>query len=297
MMIQENLNQKTKNSILAYVLILPVAAYLLLLMLAPFIWAVWLSMTDKSIGDIPRFIGFTKYLEALVDPLFYKSVLNTVIFTIGAVGGKVVFGVIIALVLNESFKGRNLCRALLILPWTIPTVLSILTWKWLFSDIGGVLNYLAMFARITNSNILWLASPNMAMFSIIIVNIWRGAPFIGISVLAGLQTIPKDLYEAARIDGANVFNQFRHITIPHILNVLMLATLVTTIWTMNDFQIAWLLTQGGPVNATEIISVYSYRVGFMNMDLSKAIAVSILLMPLMMLLVSKVTKQTLTDRT
>jgi multiple sugar transport system permease protein len=265
-------------------------------MLAPFVWAIWISLTDKAIGDTASFVGLTKYIEALTDPIFYRSVLNTLIFTFGSVAGKVILGVIMALVLNEAFKGRNLCRALLILPWTVPTVLAILTWKWLFSDVGGPLNYLAIISKITHSNILWLSTPRMAMFSIIIVNIWRGTPFIGISVLAGLQTIPKDLYEAAMIDGANVFERFRHITIPHIQNVLFLATLVTTIWTMNDFEIAWLLTRGGPAYATEIISTYSYRVGFMNMDISKAIAVSILLLPLMVLLVNKVTQQTLTDR-
>jgi multiple sugar transport system permease protein len=295
-MVLKNLDRKSRDGIFAGLLILPVVAYLFLIMLAPFIWAIWISLTDKTIGAHSQFVGLTKYLETVTDPIFYKALLNTVIFTLGAVGGKVIVGVIMALVLNEAFKGRNLCRALLILPWTIPTVLAILTWKWLFSDVGGALNYLAIISNITHSNILWLATPNMAMFSVIIVNIWRGAPFIGISVLAGLQTIPKDLYEAAMIDGANVFHQFCHVTIPHIKDVLFMSTLVTTIWTMNDFEIVWLLTRGGPAYATEIISTYSYRVGFMNMDISKAIAVSILLLPFAMLLVNKVTQQTLADR-
>jgi multiple sugar transport system permease protein len=293
-MILQNQNIKSKDNILAYLLILPVFLYLFLIMLAPFIWAIYVSLTDKSIGDVAHFVGMQKYLETLSDPVFYRSLLNTALFTVGSVAGKVILGVIMALVLNETFKGRNLCRALLILPWTVPTVLSILTWKWLFSDVGGALNYLLTFARITHTNVLWLANPTMALLSIIMVNIWRGVPFIGISVLAGLQTIPYSLYEAAMIDGANVFDRFRYITIPHIKDVLALSTLVTTIWTLNDFEITWLLTRGGPAYATELISTYSYRVGFMNMDISKAIAVSILILPVMILLVNKVTQKTLT---
>jgi multiple sugar transport system permease protein len=292
-MILRSQTLKSRDNILAYLLILPVFLYLFLIMLAPFIWAIYISLTDKSIGNVANFVGLQKYLETLSDPVFYRSLLNTALFTFGSVAGKVILGVIMALVLNETFKGRNLCRALLILPWTVPTVLSILTWKWLFSDVGGALNYILIFARITHSNVLWLANPTMALFSIIMVNIWRGVPFIGISVLAGLQTIPHSLYEAAMIDGANIFGRFRYITIPHIKDVLALSTLVTTIWTLNDFEITWLLTRGGPAYATELISTYSYRVGFMNMDISKAIAVSILLLPVMMLLVNKVTQKTL----
>lgn len=283
------------NRIFAALLTTPVVLYLILIMLAPFVWAVYTSLTG-TVNARTAFIGFQKYAEVLKDPLFYRAALNTVVFTAGSVLGKVIFGILMALLLNESFFGRTISRAMLILPWTIPTVISILTWKWLYSDVGGPLSYLAMNLKFTDKPVLWLSSGSIALFSIIIVNIWRGTPFIGISVLAGLQSIDGNLYESAVIDGANVFHRFLYITIPSIKDVIGMSTLVTTIWTLNDFEITWLLTRGGPASATELISTYSYKVGFLSMDLSKAMAICIIILPLLVILVNLVTKRTLRDQ-
>ena len=163
----------------------------------------------------------------------------------------------------------------------------------MFSDTGGVLNAMLSGSELIDHKIAWLSTPLMAMVSIVIVNVWRGAPFIGISVLSGLQTISLDLYESATVDGAGAVAKFIYITLPSIKNVLMLATLVTTIWTFNDFEIIWLLTKGGPLNSTQVISTFSYQMGILQMNFGKAVASSIMFLPLIILLVNMVTGYTL----
>jgi multiple sugar transport system permease protein len=144
---------------------------------------------------------------------------------------------------------------------------------------------------IVRQQVPWLYDKSLAMLSIIVANIWRGTPFIGISILAGLQAIPADYYEAAKIDGAGHFRSFTAITVPQIKEVIVLSTLITTIWTFNDFEIVWLLTGGGPANATQILSTYAYTTGFMNLNLSKAIASSVLTMPFLIALMTTVTRR------
>jgi multiple sugar transport system permease protein len=278
---------------LAFWLTAPTFGYLLLVMLVPFCWAIYISLTDKKIGTDAHFIWLGNYWELITDSLFLKALLNTIIFTVFAVIFKVVFGMIMALVLNEDIKARSFFRALLILPWTIPTLVSVYTWQWLYSDVGGALNYILLYLGIIKQQVGWLSTPLMAMISVIIVNVWRGTPFLGISVLAGLQTVDEGLYEAAKIDGANMFQQFWHITMASVKNIVILSSIITTIWTLSDFEIIWLLTRGGPANGTQVISTLSYTCGFLNLDLSKAIAISIFIFPLLILLVHYTTKKTL----
>ena len=277
----------------AVLLLAPLTLYLASIMIFPVVWAFYLTFTSSSGGSAPVWVGFKNYADILRDAGFWNSIVATLIFTFFSVLGKVLVGIVWAVVLNQPMQFRNIKRSLLILPWALPTVISILTWRWLYSDSGGVLSYLCKLAGISDKNILWLASGSLSMFSVIVVNIWRGVPFIGISVLSGLQTVPKELYEAAIIDGANSLQRFRSITIPHVKDVIFLSTLITTIWTINDFEIVWLLTRGGPAFATEIISVYSYRVGFLNLNVPKAVAVSFLFLPLLLVLVNLATKKTL----
>ena len=183
----------------------------------------------------------------------------------------------------------------MILPWTIPTIVSVFAWQWIYSDVGGALNRILMVLHITDHQIGWLSTTNMAMFSVILVNVWRGTPFIAISVLAGLQNISPDLYEAASLDGANVIQRFLYVTLPSVKNVIILAAFVTTIWTLNDFEIVWLMTRGGPSHATELVSTYSYIQGFMNSDIARSIAASLILVPILVILVHYVTKSSLAE--
>ena len=281
---------------LAFWLLFPTVVYLLLVMVLPLLWAISISFTDKMVGKQGVFNGIDNYLLLLRDKVFFKAVTNTLFFTFVAVLLKVVFGVSVALILNEPLRARNLYRAIILLPWTLPALVVIFAWRWMFSDVGGVLNDLLRKAGIISVDIGWLsASGTLAMFSIIMVNVWRGTPFIAISALAGLQTISSDLYASATIDGANAPQKFYYITLPSIKNVLLLAALVSTIWTLNNFQMVWLLTAGGPGDSTHIIATYSYVVGFSNRFLGRAVSVSVLAMPFIIVLVNYITKITLKD--
>ncbi|WP_246131924.1 carbohydrate ABC transporter permease [Paenibacillus hemerocallicola] len=280
---------------LAYVLMSPVLLYLLAVMVVPFGWALYLSFTNKVVGVEATFIGLGNYIDLVKDSLFWKAVWNTVVFTLVAVIGKTVFGMIMALVLNEKIVFRNVFRVLLFLPWTIPTIVSVFTWQWIYSDVGGVLNFLLLKAHLISQPVGWLASPDLAMFSVILVNVWRGIPFMGIAILAGLQTLSKEMYEAAMLDGAGAFKRFIYMTLPSVKEVTVLAAVMTTIWTLNDFEIIWLLTRGGPSNGTQVLSTLSYTIGFLNMSLGKAIAIAILTMPPLIMLINFVTKRSLSS--
>lgn len=280
---------------LAYVLMSPVLIYLLAVMVVPFGWALYLSFTNKVVGVPAKFIGLGNYIDLVKDSLFWKAVWNTVVFTLVAVIGKTVFGMIMALVLNEKIVFRNVFRVLLFLPWTIPTIVSVFTWQWIYSDVGGVLNYLLLKVHLISQPVGWLASPDLAMISVILVNVWRGIPFMGIAILAGLQTLSKEMYEAAMLDGAGAFKRFIYMTLPSVKEVTVLAAVMTTIWTLNDFEIIWLLTRGGPSNGTQVLSTLSYTIGFLNMSLGKAIAIAILTMPPLIMLINFVTKRSLSS--
>lgn len=292
-----SLGQRLPNRTLAeersaYLLLTPALLYLVLVMLFPICWAVYLSMTSIQKGETV-FIGLSHFSQIIKDRHFYNSLLRTLEYTFYCVAGKVIIGVVWALVLNQPFKGRNIFRALLILPWSIPTVIAILTWRWMYADAGGVLSYLVQLTGLTSKPIFWLSRPNMAMLSVVMANIWRGVPFVGISVLSGLQTLPSSLNEAALIDGANAWQRFFYVTLPQLKGVIVLAGLVTCIWTINDFELVYLLTGGGPAKATEIIAVYSYNIGFKSLNVAKAIAATLLTMPVMMALVEVATRKAL----
>ncbi len=274
-------------------LVLPVLVYLAVVEAYPFIWALVLSLTDKTIGMPPTYVGLRNYIGLATDPLFWRTVSNTFVFAGASILLKLVFGMIMALVLHRVTVGKQLFRALLFLPWTIPTVVSSLAWQWMFSDVGGVLDYILMQVGLIQRPLGWLSTPSMAMASIVLVNVWRGTPFFGITLLSGLQTIPVELYEAAEVDGANRVKQFVHITLPSLAPVTLLVTLVSTIWTLNDFQHVWLLTRGGPSNATQIFSTLSYTMGFLNMHLGEAIAVSAFTLPIMLVLVVLISRNIL----
>ena len=285
---------KKKRDVLPYILIAPVVIYILCVMVFPFCWALYVSFTDKRIGVDGAFVGLRNYIELLRDPIFLMSIVRTFIFTGGSVILKLIFGIAMAVVLNEKLRCRNIVRSILLLPWTLPTVVVVLVWQWMFSDVGGVLNALLQMAGLSKP-VLWLAKPGMAMFSVILVNVWKGTPFIALSVLAGLQNISPEYYEAASIDGATVIQKFVRITLPLLRDVIFLAALMTTIWTLNNFEVIWLLTKGGPSNATNVAAVYSYITAFRNNNLSKAISISVLFLPIMIILINKITKKSLEE--
>lgn len=254
-----------------------------------------MSFTNKTIGNPASFVGFKNYIRLLGDAEYRRSILNTVFFTAVSILVKTVLGMLMALSLNQKFKGRNIARALLMIPWTLPNIVVVYNWRWIFNSTGGIANYILKSLHITNTDIIWFGFAGLAMTTIIVANVWRGTPFFGVSILAKLQTIPKDYYEAAEIDGAGLWQKFRHITLPEVKDVTILSALMSTIWTINEFETVWLLTGGGPNGTTEVMNVYSYKTAMRSMMLGRGIAVAVLAMPVLMILISILTRRMLPE--
>jgi len=270
---------------LAFLLLLPTMVLLGLFIAYPFIRGLLLSVTDTRVGVEGPFVGFQNFERLLSDPIFHLVVWNTCWYTLVTTVFKLGLGLWLALLLNRSFRFKAFTRAFILLPFIIPTVLSTFAWKWMFDPTFSVLNWMLYKLGFISSAVNWLGDPELAMFSIIVVNIWRGVPFFAISLLAGLQTISPDLNEAAAIDGATPLKRFWYITWPLLLPVTMVVVLFSVIQTFADFQIVYVLTGGGPANATHLFSTYAYQLGVGTGLLSQGAAVSLAMFPILMLIV------------
>lgn len=279
----------------AWLLAAPVLLYILVILLVPCLWGVFISFGERKVGQPMEFNGLGNYISLMKDKEFWNALWATVKFTTSAVVLKVVIGTGMALLLNMKLKGRSFFRSVLMLPWTLPILIATLTWKWLLSDVGGIFSYWLSQMGVVDRGFSFLSSSSMAMFAVVLVNVWKGAPFIGTSVLSGLQTIPQELYEAAEIDGAGTIAKFIHITLPLVKPTLMLSTVLTTIWTLNNFEGVWLLTGGGPAGSTQVLPIYTYLTAMSDNNLGRAMAVSILSMPILILLINSVAKRTFSD--
>jgi multiple sugar transport system permease protein len=274
------------QALFGYALLAPAALLMVVLVGVPFVRALWLSFHQKLLGaEEAPWIGAQNYSALLNNPTFWLAVKNTFVFTSGSIVCKLVLGIAIALILNETLPLRNLWRSIVMLPYAMPTLVSVLVWKWMYNDVAGVLNYLATQAKLTDHPILWLGDPNVALPSVIAVNVWRGFPFFVITILAGLQTVPQELYDAAKVDGAGVWARFRQVTVPGVLPVIAVVTLFSTILTFNDFSIIWILTQGGPGDATQVLATLTYKISIPGLELGKGVAVSVLMLPILVALI------------
>ncbi len=270
---------------LALMLLLPTAILLGLFIAYPFFRGIILSVTNARVGIPGEFVGLENFQRLAGDPIFHRVVWNTVWYTAVTTVFKLGLGLWLALLLNRSFKGKAYVRAFILLPFIIPTVLSTFAWKWMFDPTFSVLNWLMYHLSIINRPINWLGDGDLAMLSIIIVNIWRGVPFFAISLLAGLQTISPDLNEAAAIDGAKPLQRFWYITWPLLLPVTMVVVLFSVIQTFADFQIVYVMTGGGPANATHLFATYAYQLGVGTGLLSQGAAISLAMFPILFLIV------------
>jgi len=203
---------------------------------------------------------------------------------------KVVLGMLMALALQRALVARSFLRAALLVPWVIPTVITALTWHWMFNALWGFINVTLQGVGLVREPIAWLGRPATAMAAVITANIWRGFPFFGVCLLAGMQAIPRDLYEAAAVDGASPAQRFWHITLPGLRLVLLVTTLISLIFTLNDFNIVYVLTRGGPGTATHVLATYTYEVGFQALRWGKAVAVSMYPMPVIAVMIVIVTR-------
>ena len=272
----------------AYLYVLPAVALLLAFTAYPFFVGIWFSLTDKSIGNpVVHFVGLKNFANLLSDDIFQQTFKNTITYTVVTVVVKAVLGLALALLMNESFPFKNAIRASLLLPWIVPTALSTLAWLWIFDPTFSTINWI-LWNVFHIQALSWLGDPMLAMTSIISVNIWRGVPFFAISTLAGLQTIPQELYEAASIDGAGAMHRFRHITLPLVQPVILLVVLFSFIWTIADFQLVFILTRGGPANMTHLFGTYAYQVSVMSTKLGEGAAISLYMLPFLLICIGAV---------
>lgn len=273
-----------KENIIPLGILFVTLCFLLMVQGYPLLWSLNVSLTDQSIGAQGNFIGIKNFRELFSNNAFWQAMFFTLAYTGSAIFFKFLLGMLMAMTLHQPLKGRALWRALLFLPWALPTLTSVLSWRWMLGDVGGIFNFLLMRLHLIERPVGWLGEVHLAQMSVILVNVWRGTPFFGISLLAALQAIPIYLYEVAIIDGANAWQRFFYITIPSIKNVILLVSLVSTIWTLGDFTIIWLMTRGGPANATHVFSTFSYITAFQNLEIAKGVSISLVIIPISLLL-------------
>ena len=276
---------------LPLIILITTTLYLIIFQGFTTLWSLSISSTNKTIGSEAKFIGFGNYLKLFKSSTYGKAIWFTAAYAFFSVSIKLILGYIMAIALNAPIKGRAIIRALLFLPWALPTLTSVLSWRWMLGDVGGIFNYLLMTSHIIKAPIGWLAEPFLAQFSVVMVNVWRGTPFFGISILAALQAIPAEHYEVGEIEGATSLQRFRYITLPQTMNVVYLVTLISTIWTLGDFSVIWLMTRGGPANSTHVFSTLSYITAFQNLQLARGVAISMSILPFSVLLLIFIMKQ------
>src|SRR5499433_2835029 len=270
---------------LALVLLVPTLVLLGTFIAYPFLRGILLSVTDARVGVPGGFVGLANFYKIFSDGIFRTSVYNTFVYTGVTTVFKLALGLWLALLLNRNFRGKAFTRAFILLPFIIPTVLATFAWKWMFDPTFSVINWLLFQLGIIKQRINWLSDPDLALVSVMVVNIWRGVPFYAISLLAGLQTVNPELHEAAAIDGARPYQRFWYITWPLLLPVTMVVVLFSVIQTFADFQLVYVLTGGGPANATHLFATYAYQIGVGTGLLSEGAAISLAMFPILFLVV------------
>jgi multiple sugar transport system permease protein len=283
-----------RDAPLAYLFLSPVLLILAGLIAYPFFSSIYLSLQDKMVGAPGTFAGLRNYVTLLGDPIFRKTVINTFIYTATGVILKAILGMIIALVINEEIRARNLMRALCFLPWAFPSLIVALNWKWIYEGTqAGLLNMVLYESGLVSTYVRWLSDVNLALFSVIAAMVWQGTPFYAMMFLAGMQAIPKELYEAAEVDGASVFQRFFSITLPSLTNVIIITVLLSTIWTANNIVFVYILTGGGPNYATHIFPTLAYELAIGSRRLGLGATVPLMFLPILVMIIIVLTRRML----
>jgi multiple sugar transport system permease protein len=282
--------------IVAALFLAPTVIVLACVVLYPFGSAIVLSFQHKYAGASAKWVGLANYRELFADPVFRKVIWNTIVYTVAAVAIKFALGLGMAMVLNQPRRLDYLWRTLLFVPWAVPTIVTGLNVRWIYDDFSGMLNNVLIKVFGMQGVISWLGDPNLAMGSVVAVVIWAGTPFYTMSFLAGLKGIPKELYEAARIDGASSFQEFRYITIPQMRRVFTIVVMLSSIWTSTNLVIVQVLTNGGPANTTQILPNLSYKYALLAGRLGIGSAVNMVFFPLLALLIYLLSRRMLAER-
>ncbi len=275
---------QTNRNWLGFWFMLPAAGFLILFLAYPLVLGVWLSFTDTRVGRAGEWIGFENYAWLWDDSVFWLSVFNTMLYTVVASIIKFAVGLYLALLLNRHMPFKAIIRAVVLIPFIVPTVLSAVAFWWIFDTQFSILTWmLQKVGFIADSfQINWLGDATMARASVIFANIWRGVPFIAITLLAGLQTVPASLYEAAVIDGATRWQMFRYITYPLLTPIIAVVMTFSVLFTFTDFQLIWVLTRGGPFNTTHLMATLSYQRAILGGYLGEGAAIATAMIPFLL---------------
>lgn len=262
-----------------YLMVMPALICIGLISLYPVIQTFWLSLHRLRLQfpNMTKFIGLQNYITIFSDDRFVNATINTVEFTVISVALELVFGLGVAMLMNKEYKGRGLMRAAALVPWAIPTTVSAMMWKFIYNDQLGVLNDILVRIHLIPAYKAWLGSEATAMGAAITADVWKTTPFMALLLLAGLQVIPKELYEAARVDGASPWRQFVTITLPLLRPTILVALIFRTLDAFRVFDLIYVLTGGGPGNSTETLSVYAYKTLFRNMDFGMGSTMAVLI--------------------
>ncbi|MEO8121233.1 MAG: sugar ABC transporter permease [Rhodoferax sp.] len=272
------MSQKSRTNLLPYVLLSPAVLATVIVVFYPMVQAVLTSLYNNILWKPRgvRFIGLDNYIAIWNDPVFWASLGRTAIWIGLTVPLQLLLGLVTALLLNQNFRWRGLARSLILIPWALPSVVIGLMWSWIYNPQVGLLNDLMLRLGLLQSAVPWLANPDTSLYAIIAALVWQGFPFFAIMILAGLQTIPHSLYEAADIDGASDWQQFWHITMPALKAVLVTAVMLRIIWVANSIDVIYVMTGGGPGYATHTLPLYALKRTYASMDFGygSALAVS-----------------------
>lgn len=267
---------------LGILFMVPAAIFLIVFLAWPLVLGVWLGFTDTRIGRSGVFIGLENYESLLTDSVFRLAVFNTILYTVVASALKFALGLWLALLLNEHLPFKAFIRAIVLLPWVVPTVLSAIAFWWIFDTQFSVISWALKELGLISTNINFLGDTTNARASVIAANVWRGIPFVAISLLAGLQTISPSLYEAAMLDGATNWQRFRFITLPLLSPIIAVVMTFSVLFTFTDFQLIYVLTRGGPLNATHLMATLSFQRAIPGGQLGEGAAIAVAMIPFLL---------------
>jgi multiple sugar transport system permease protein len=272
-----------REGVLGRVFLLPTVVYIVGLVAFPFFLAIAYSFSDVTAGQ-PSYdwVGVRNYVRIFGDPVFWRSLQNTLVFTVISMLLIVVFGKVLANILVADFKGKWVVRLLVLLPWTTPVSLSAVAWLWLLDSIYSPIDYVLRNVGLIDSNLYYLGQPNLAMASVIAVHVWRLVPLAAVIIMAGLIAIPQEINEQAQVDGAGFWRRFFEITVPMCMPVIAVAGLFGAIFTATDMTVAYVLTRGGPNNATQVLSSWAFFKGIEGSDVAQGAAIALFLFPLLL---------------
>lgn len=261
---------------------IPAAVILLVFLAYPLGLGFWLGVTDTKIGQSGRFIGLANFVSLARDTVFWLSVFNTTLYTVVASAVKFVLGLYLALLLNNRLPFKAILRAIVLLPFVVPTVLSAIAFWWIYDSQFSIISWVLIKAGLLDHYIDFLGQPWNARWSVIVANIWRGIPFVAITLLAGLQTISPSLYEAAMLDGATAWQRFRFITLPVLSPIIAVVMTFSILLTFTDFQLIYVLTRGGPINATHLMATLSFQRAITGGNLGEGAAIADAMVPFLL---------------